>query len=417
MARFDTWDDFASWLDGLGMFHMDFGLHRMESIIAGLGLQNPPFRIVQVLGTNGKGSTAAFLAALGHAHGCKTGLYTSPHFVSPKERILVNGEILPDQVWLHAANAIMETKTGPKLTYFEFLTVLALLAFQESKAEMAIFEAGMGGAHDATTALPAQAICFAPIALDHQNILGRGLENIARDKAAAIRANAPVFSAPQYPAAKKVLLEAAQARGSSLEFARPLPEGVKIGMGGKNQNTNAATALAAWKNLAERLNMDTRDLCVQEALTRAFIPGRFQFIQATGQMPAILLDGAHNPHGMQALANEIRDRKPAVIVFSALGDKDWRDALGILSHILGPVPLFAPGLQNSRAADAAEMAAFRNRIFPASARPLYGEDALPKALDAAFAAANGGYVLVTGSLYLLGEFYALHPSLLRRKNK
>lgn len=414
MARFDTWNDLASWLDSLGMFHMDFGLHRMESIIAGLGLQNPPFRIVQVLGTNGKGSTAAFLSALGQAHGCKTGLYTSPHFVTPKERILVNDDLLPDHVLLNAANAIMEAKTGPDLTYFEFLTVLALLAFRESKVDLAIFEAGMGGAHDATTALPAQAVCFAPIALDHQNILGKGLENIARDKAAAIRTNVPVISAPQYPAAKRVLLETAGTKAAPLEFVRPLPQSVKIGMAGKNQNTNAATALAAWKNLAEQLNMEARNSAVEEAFKKAFIPGRFQFIQETGQMPSLLLDGAHNPHGMQALANEIKARKPAAIVFSALGDKDWRDALGILSHILGPVPLFAPKLQNSRAADAAEMAAFRNGIFTSSSLSFAGADALPKALDAAFSAANGGYVLITGSLYLLGEFYALYPPLLRR---
>lgn len=414
MSRFQTWDDFACWLDRLGMFHMDFGLHRMESIIAELELQNPPFRMVQVLGTNGKGSTATFLAALGQAHGCKTGLYTSPHFVSPKERILVNGDFLPDHVWINAANAIMKTKTGPDLTYFEFLTVLALLAFQESEVNMAVFEAGMGGAHDATTALSAHAICFTPIALDHQNILGKGLESIARDKAEAIRSNAPVISAPQYNAANMVLQEAARSSGSSLEFARPLPKSVKIGMSGKNQNINAATALAAWKNLAEQLNIEIRQQAVEKAFAKAFIPGRFQFVPATGQRPALLLDGAHNPHGMQALANEIKMRKPAAIVFSTLGDKDWRDALAILSHILGPVPLFTPKLQNSRAADVAEVAAFRNMIFPSSSWSLTMPDALPKALDAAFATVNDGYVLVTGSLYLLGEFYALHPSLLRK---
>ena len=132
-------------LDSLGLFHMDMGLDRMRHALSALGLVRPPFVTVQVLGTNGKGSTASFLASLCAAHGLRAGLYTSPHFVSPTERIRIDGRPWPQELWAAQANKVMDA--APALTYFEFLTVLALLAFAEERVDVAILEAGLGGSH------------------------------------------------------------------------------------------------------------------------------------------------------------------------------------------------------------------------------------------------------------------------------
>lgn len=191
MSRiFGNFNDIQKHLDSLGLFHMDMGLSRVRRAMAALGLTRPPFRVVQILGTNGKGSTAAFLASLCTAHGCKTGLYTSPHFVSPEERIRIDGTPWPGARWPEPANAVMAA--APDLTYFEFLTVLALLVFAREKAEVAILEAGLGGRYDATTAVDADMLCFTPMAMDHKDVLGPTLTHIATDKAGAVRGPAPI---------------------------------------------------------------------------------------------------------------------------------------------------------------------------------------------------------------------------------
>ena len=125
--RFHSFDDVQDHLDALGLFHMDFGLDRVRNALDALGLLTPPFVTVQIVGTNGKGSTSTFLSCVARAHGLKVGLYTSPHFVTPRERIRINGTMLPADRWPVLADRVMEA--APNLTYFEFLTALGLLAF------------------------------------------------------------------------------------------------------------------------------------------------------------------------------------------------------------------------------------------------------------------------------------------------
>ena len=245
---FCSLQDVLRHLDALGLFHMDLGLDRMRRVLRALKLERPPFVVVQVAGTNGKGSTSAFLGALCAAHGCRTGLYTSPHFVSPEERIRINGTPVPGTAWPGPANRIVAA-SGEELTYFEFLTVLALLLFREAGVEVAILEAGLGGRHDATTAVTADIVCFTPIAMDHAAVLGPTLGDSARDKAGAIRSGAPVLTAPQFPAAAQALTAAATACGAELSAAPPLPPGwlPHLGLAGAHQLINAGLALAAWQ--------------------------------------------------------------------------------------------------------------------------------------------------------------------------
>ena len=413
----NVWEVLAH-LDGLGLFHMDLSLNRMHRALGALDLTRPPFTVVQILGTNGKGSTAAFLASLCMAHGCKTGLYTSPHFVSPEERIRVDGRPWPAESWTAHANEIMAA--APDLTYFEFLTILALLLFREEKVDVAVLEAGLGGRHDATTAVPADLLCYAPIALDHRDVLGPTLTAIATDKAAAVRGPAPVCTAPQFPEAARCLEEAARAHKAMLFQAAPLPAASAPGLGlaGPHQLVNAGLALAAWRHLAPLLDKSADNALAQaQGLAHAFLPGRLQSVPGTKASPPMLLDGAHNPHGMRALlrALDAAGIRPAGAVFSCLGDKDWRTSALMLKHWLGAAPLFIPALDNPRAADPREVARACDGLPPATATVFEGPRALPDALAAARRLEGAGLerpVLLTGSLYLLAEFFALFPHLL-----
>lgn len=409
-------------LDALGMFHMELGLHRIRRVLAALGLERPPFAVVQVLGTNGKGSTSAFLASLCTAHGCRAGLYTSPHFVTPAERIRVGDKPLPGELWPRLANAVMVAAPGDDLTYFEFLTALALLAFRETGVEVAILEAGLGGRNDATTAVPADLLCFTPIAVDHAAVIGPTLAHIARDKTAAIRSRAPVFSAPQYPVAAAELAAAAARHEAELTAVDPLgPDWLpRLGLPGSHQLINAALALTAWKRLAPLLRRTGDGGAEARGLARAYLPGRLQLVPRTGAHPALVLDGAHNPHGMQALMRALMPSdsggapalpQPAAIIFSCLGDKDWRSSAAMLRGRLRHTPVFVPALENPRAADAREVADFFAALSPARATPLTDQDALGRALAGAAAVCDAGdaVTIMTGSLYLLAEFFERYP--------
>lgn len=419
---FRSFQDVCEHLDALGMFHMELGLGRIRRVLAALGLERPPFTVVQVLGTNGKGSTCAFLASLCAAHGVRTGLYTSPHFVSPEERIRVDGEPLPGDRWPELANAVMAAAGDEHPTYFEFLTALALLAFREASVEVAILEAGLGGRNDATTAVTADLLCFTPIAMDHAAVIGPTLAHIARDKAAAIRSRAPVCSAPQYPLAAAELAAAAAKHGAEITVAAPLAPNwlPRLGLAGAHQLVNAALALAAWHELAPLLGNSPDDAATELGLARAFLPGRLQFLPRTADHPALLLDGAHNPHGMQALLSAFRRSdaagapplpQPAAIIFSCLGDKDWESSAAMLRRHFPQTPVLVPALENPRAADAAEVAAFFAALSSAPATPFSGEGALGHALAAcaAICAPRAAPALITGSLYLLAEFFGRYP--------
>ncbi|MBD5646422.1 MAG: bifunctional folylpolyglutamate synthase/ dihydrofolate synthase [Desulfovibrio sp.] len=410
-------------LDALGMFHMELGLGRIRRVLTALGLERPPFTVVQVLGTNGKGSTCAFLDSLCMAHGVRTGLYTSPHFVSPEERIRVDSEPLPGDMWPELANAVMAAAGAEPLTYFEFLTALALLAFREAGVEVAILEAGLGGRNDAITAVVADLLCFTPIAVDHAAVIGPTLAHITRDKAAAIRSRAPVCSAPQYPLAAAELAAAAARHGAEITVAAPLaPQWLpRLGLAGSHQLVNAALALVAWHLLAPLLGRSPGDAAAEEqGLARAFLPGRLQRLPKTADHPALLLDGAHNPHGMQALlrAFGLGDAagapalpQPSAVIFSCLGDKDWRSSAAMLRRHFPQTPVLVPELENPRAADAAEVAAFFAALSPAPATPFSGKDALGRALAAAapLCTSPDAVALMTGSLYLLAEFFGRYP--------
>lgn len=396
---FANFEDLELFLNAKGLFHMDFGLERMHKAIA--ALTRSSFPIIQVLGTNGKGSTCAFLDSLARSHGLTTGLYTSPHFLSAKERIQVNGHKLDDAIWLKAAQFLAQTVDIAELTYFEFLTVLALEIFNQQKVDLAIMEAGLGGRYDATTALPTACCLYAPIAMDHAAIIGPTLAHIARDKSGAMPESGIAFSAKQFPMAADILEREAEKKQVRLEFVAPLPDSwqANLGLHGKTQLANAALALRCWQWLAKQLKIASSNEA--QGLATAFVPGRMQHLPATQSHPEIILDGGHNPHAIQACLRQL-PAKPSTIIFSPLSDKDWLPSLAMLGRL--DIPIFVPELQNPRAANVELIAA----KLP-QARAFCGAGALSEALGNA-----KGLTLIVGSLYLLAHFYELFPQYLEK---
>lgn len=414
-SAFSSWQNFRIWLDKLGMFHMELDLARMREALRLLNLRKTPFPVAQVAGTNGKGSTSTFISELACVHGLKTGLFTSPHFISPRERILINGRQVSREQWLREARIIEEACASLKPTYFEFLTLLALRIFVLENVQLAIFEAGLGGRHDATTAISSDLCCFCPIALDHEAVLGHGLAAIASDKADALHSQKMALSAPQFPIAAAILAEKASTLHIPLEFIQPLPDNPATGPGlaGRHQLINAALALAAWRRLADAMGIASIPAMERKALATAFIPGRLQFIEASECHPAFLLDGAHNPHALLALARH--DFNPACVIFSALADKDWQNGISGLCCRFTEAAILVPQLSVSRAACACEIAAFINRMRPERAEAFSAPFALLKSLGkAACLAQPDKPVLVCGSLFLLSDFYHLFPKYLSR---
>lgn len=403
MNTFNTYSDLTRHMERLGLFHMNLTLDRMARFHREHGRFSMP--IVHVVGTNGKGSTSRFFEAIARAHGLRTGLFNSPHFVSPRERVRVNGRMLDREEWVELANAVMDTPGGSDLTYFEFQTCLAMLAFERHDVDVAVMEAGLGGRFDATNVFAPGLTLLASVGMDHEKILGPTLEDIARDKSGALHAQSRAVTGPQDSAVMRVYRERADSLGIVLDSAESLaevPPQSALGLRGSHQRENARLALAGWREFVRMAGRESRSEAEAEGLRRAFVPGRMQFIDFGGR--TLILDGAHNAHALAAIkrALDAEGLVPDALVFACLADKDFDPMLPLLQS-LTPGPVLVPGLDNERAGDARALA---ERIGP---------KAVPVSDIAAALASIGPElktVLVCGSLYLLAEFYTLHPEFL-----
>jgi dihydrofolate synthase/folylpolyglutamate synthase len=421
--------DLAAHLDARGLFHMDFGLGRMRAALAALGLAErtgrpaaapgagagPRPAAVQVVGTNGKGSVSLMLAGIMRAHGLRAGLYSSPHFVDVRERVLVDGRKLDQAAWTELGNAVLATSGGPELTYFECVTAIAALGFVRAGCDAAVLEAGLGGAHDATTALDADLTVFTALGLDHMAVLGPTLEDIARDKAGAMRPGVPAVSGPQPPEALAVLRARAREIGApfmtvdevpGLPAAAPAPA-----MAGEHQRENAALALAAWTVLARSRGWASDPAACARAVGAARLPGRLQRVPGGPGRAELWLDGAHNVPALERLARAVGRAvpRPGAVIFACMADKDLARMAPLVAGLTdGPLWLPAlPGVSRALAPGACAAALGPRAV------PLPGlEQALELADGLGGRAGAPGPVLVCGSLYLLGAFFALRPEAL-----
>lgn len=367
------------------------GLDVVRLVHARLGRPAGGIPAVHVVGTNGKGSTAAMTAHGLARLGRRVGLYTSPHLHRLGERVRIDGVPLTDEALRHHVDAVLAIEAAghlPRpLTFFEILTVAAMHAFAAAGVDALVLEAGLGGRLDATRIGDFVVTLVTSIGLDHQAMLGPTIGDIAREKAAVFEHGAPVFSAVQ-PAEAVVELCAAAARfGVPLTFVPPLGR-PPVGLEGEHQRQNAALALAALRQFMPGIG--------PEILDGVRWPGRLERHAIGGG--SILFDVGHNAHGIRALVAHLRQH-PApvgrVILFGCMPDKDGPAMVELLGEVGAPIWLVPPGDHDGWSPTLLASGTPGARAWPSS-----GDAALLDALRGALA--GGAEVVVCGSHYLVG---------------
>jgi len=386
------------WLDSLGPQKIRPGLSRTRALLAALGSPQASFRTLLVAGTNGKGSTAAAAASILQAAGLRVGLTTSPHLVRVNERVRLLGRDASDSA-LDSALAFVAAVSGEgalRPTYFEALVVAACELFRRAGVSVGVVEVGIGGRLDATNVLDPEVAVVTNVASDHLETLGPTLEDVAREKAGIFRAGRPALTSETGPALG-VLREEAERIGARLEVVAPSAAWDDVSpLPGAHQRANLALAAAAARLLAP-LDAET----VRRGIAAVRWPGRLDTLPRAGRRP-LLVDGAHNAAGAEALAAHLDASGLAGrvdLVFGALGDKAVEEMFGPLAARARRAVLVAPA--SPRAIPVDVLAA---RL---------GREDLPRAasLGEAVASLEEGErdapILVAGSLVLAGEALAL----------
>jgi len=425
-------DPVAIALDELTRLHpkkIDLGLERIERVLAKLGnphLNLPP--TVHIAGTNGKGSTVAFLRAMAEAEGLKAHVYTSPHLVHFRERIVVASEQIDDDKLVDVLTRVREANGDEPLSFFEATTAAAFLAFSETPADICIIEVGLGGRYDATNVLDMPAVVgITPIALDHAEFLGRDIAGIAREKAGIFKFNGVGFQGPQTDLVEAVIEAEAnkmnlhlsqwgrdfraykQTGGLVYETENEVMDLPAPGLLGDHQYMNAGLAIA----LARYMQI-SRD-AIAKGLETVSWPARMQNL-TTGPLAEkvakiggeLWLDGGHNPHAATAIAAviadlESRQTRPLVLITGMLANKDVG---GVLDHYAGLaahlIAVDIPGHASLAAETLAELATSRNLSS-------YMADDLDDAIELALKLGEektAPRILICGSLYLSGVVLA-----------
>jgi dihydrofolate synthase / folylpolyglutamate synthase len=413
----DAYSETLNWIYNLRGGVIDLRLDRMGQALSLFGHPERQFPALHIAGTNGKGSTAAMLHRILTLAGYRTGLYTSPHLVSFTERIRIcDQEIAPDEV-VALAREINEriTRAGTPLTFFEIVTVMALVYFARLEIDIGVIEVGLGGRLDATNLVQPIVTLITTIAKDHEAYLGTDLLSIGREKAGIIKPGVPVACGSLPSDVTTLIKQIAEQKHSPQHFLgsdfeillknegyfdykgikRNLTD-ITVALRGRHQRANAALALAALE-LAS-VSFPVADEAIRQGLKSVTWPGRFETLR---EHPWIILDGAHNGEGVSALAQTLKDfthGRKVKLLFAAMEDKDWRSMLSILLPIVDELVLTR--VQHmERSAEPEQIAAYVAGRLPCrvmtearSALKLLFHEAAPDDL-----------VLVAGSLYLLGE--------------
>ena len=413
-------------LYALGLFGSRFGLETTRTLAARAGNPQDQLRFIHVAGTNGKGSTCAILESIYRAAGLRVGLFTSPHLVSFRERIQVNRQWISKADFVRLVSLVRDdaehrgmaqphtsepegaeplhdgTMVGAHIhpTLFEFVTVMALRYFAEQKCDLVIWETGLGGRLDATNIVTPLASVITNIQLDHQQWLGNTLKDIAFEKSGIIKPGLPVLTATSELEALAVIRQTARDLDAPLtcigvEQASRIPDPASLSLLGDHQQLNAALALAVVTVLQPEIPVSAAQIRI--GLGQVNWPGRFQIIRRpSGQQ--ILLDGAHNLAGVETLALALRKHFPdanPTLILGMLADKDWRPMCARLATLATRI-LTVP-IGSERSAKTSELAAVCRE-----SQPLVTEEcsSLTKAEQRT---ANDPFVIITGSLYLVGE--------------
>lgn len=381
------------WLYSVQVFGIKLGLEGITRLLKECGVLYPRARVVHVAGTNGKGSTCAFIESVARSAGYKTGLFTSPHLVEFNERIRVNGVNIPDadaaRLIDYVRELIADWETPP--TFFEIVLAVAMLYFAEQEVELIVLETGMGGRLDATNAVPKDVAVITPIGLDHTQYLGPTLYDVAGEKAGIIAWHRPAVIAPQEPEAIRAIHEAAQRMDTDFRIITAECE-QPLGLKGAHQRRNAALALAALQALPHFL-------CSAEEQARGLAqvrwPGRFEEV-----LPGVILDGAHNPHAMHVLVRTWREtfgESKARCIYAGSADKALDETLELLAPIVEEWIL--PPVQSPRILPPEKMAEKVRAVSSAPIRLPESLNTTPENLPER--------TLICGSFFLLGEALSL----------
>ncbi|HBD19054.1 MAG TPA: bifunctional tetrahydrofolate synthase/dihydrofolate synthase [Arenimonas sp.] len=408
----------AQWLDYQQTVHprsIDMGLERVGEVARRLGLGRPGRHVATVGGTNGKGSTVAFLEAIARAAGLKVGAYTSPHLLRYNERVRIDGAEASDEALVAAFERIEAARGDIPLTFFEFGTLAALMLFEAADLDLAILEVGLGGRLDATNLVDPDVAVITTVDLDHQDYLGDDRESIGAEKAGILRAGKPCVLAEKDPPSsvlrRAYAIGAFAIRGHSDYLIDDLGEhwrwrepGYEIelpepALSAPAQRGNAAAAIAALR----ALDLAIPDEAIRAGVRDARLPGRLQRLPGS---PERVLDVAHNPQGARQLAAWLETNpKRTVAVFSALADKDLGGIVApVAPHLrawhLGPITDAGP-----RGLPVDELARRLAEHLPAEI--LHPHRSLAEALSAAaLQAGPDGRVLVFGSFHTVAAALA-----------
>ena len=415
--RFDTLAEWLAWQETVHPVEMDLGLTRARLVHEALGTAGaPPFPIVTVAGTNGKGSTVAFAQALLTAGGGRTGTYTSPHLVDYNERIRIDGEPVSDAAIMTAFDRIDRARGGVTLTYFEFGTLAAVEVFRTAAVDAAVLEVGIGGRLDAVNLFDADAAVVTPVDIDHVRWLGPDRESIGREKAGIFRPGRPAVIADRDPPASLVA-EAERIGAPCLRLGRDFdafpadggwrwrgPEGgleelPVPPLPGRFQLDNAAAALMA----LDAIGRLPADAAARRGIAATRLAGRFQVLP--GEVP-IVLDIAHNPHAARSLAATLRSSRTPGRELAVAGLLEDKDADGVVEATADVFDRwFVARPAGARGGSAEGLA--RTVRGRAPDTPVEVCRDVPGALCRARGAARrGDRIVVFGSCYTVGEILA-----------
>ena len=412
-----TYPEAIQFLYGLRLFGAKFGLENTLKLAALAGNPQNQLRFIHAAGTNGKGSTCAMLESIYRATGLRTGLFTSPHLVSFRERIQVGRQLISEAEIVRLVEKFQVLMTQfPREhhpTFFEVVTVMALDFFAGEKCDLVIWETGLGGRLDATNIVTPLVSVITNIALDHQQWLGDTPGKIAFEKAGIIKPGIPVATATDDPEALAVITQIAKERNAPLtivgETKLPAEIADALSLAGEHQRRNAALALATVEILQKQIPVSKSQIVA--GLKNIQWPGRLQLIEKGGRK--FLLDGAHNVAGVKALREALENSFTSgkkTLILGILGENDWQ----LICEMLAPLAnvIFTVAVSSNRTANPEELADVCRKAN--SRAEISVCSSLAEALEKAPAE---NLTVITGSLYLVGEALELFGCLPSAKSE
>lgn len=422
-------------INSLMLFGSRPGLDRILELLEMMGNPQDKLKYIHIAGTNGKGSTSKMISSVLISAGYKTGLFISPFIIDFRERMQINGEMISKEELTKCVEEtyplIEELKAkGTIITEFEYITALAFKWYAESNCDIIVLETGMGGTLDSTNVVKDTLVSvIASISYDHTAVLGETLEEIATQKAGIIKQNASTVYFRQGDIADEVITNTAHSLGNTLVYADEIPieiteqtiehtkfiydnKELTIHLIGHHQTKNSRLALGVIEQLKNKYSFNISDENLIDGFSKAEMPARLELLC---KEPVVLIDGAHNPNGMEALANAIKQylpNKKIVCIMGMLKDKDSNSSLEYLDGLIDTVITLEP--DNPRKQTNIELAEKAVKFFDM----VYPFDSFTEAIDKALElAGDDGAVLVCGSLYLASELRPLIVRSLNKRNK